>query len=70
MKKNMGNTDRIIRLLVAVIIGFLYFTNIIPGIAALILIVVAAIFTLTSIASTCPIYSVLGINTCSIKSKK
>ena len=70
MKKNMGNADRIIRLIIAAIIGILYFTNTISGTLAIIFLAVAAIFTLTSIISSCPLYIIFGIKTCPIESKK
>lgn len=65
MKKNMGNTDRIMRILLAVIVAALYFTNVISGTLALILGIVAGIFVLTSLVSFCPLYPIFGINTCS-----
>jgi len=64
MKKNMGTADRIIRLVIAAIILTLYFTNIIGGTLCLILLIFAAIFTLTSIAGFCPLYTVFGLSTC------
>jgi Protein of unknown function (DUF2892). len=69
MKKNMGSADRIIRVIIAAIILVLYFTNIIEGTLCLILLVVSAIFTLTSIAGICPLYSVFGLSTCGRKKK-
>ncbi len=63
MKKNMGNADRIIRMLIAVVIAVLYFTNVINGVVASILLVVAGIFILTSFISICPLYLPFGINT-------
>lgn len=67
MKKNMGLADRLIRLLVAVVIAALYLLNVITGPVALVLLVLAAIFALTSLAGNCPLYSLFGINTCSRK---
>jgi hypothetical protein len=64
MKKNMGNIDRIIRILAAVAIAILYFTNVISGTVALILIAFAVVFVLTSMISFCPLYWPLKINTC------
>ncbi len=64
MKKNMGATDKMIRLIVAAIIAVLYFTNVISGTIALVLGVVAIIFAVTSLVNFCPLYIVLGINTC------
>jgi hypothetical protein len=69
MEKNMGNTDRIIRITVAAIIGLLYFTNIISGTLAIVLLIVSAIFIFTSIISFCPLYKILGKKTCAIKNK-
>lgn len=64
MKRNMGTTDRIIRVLVAVVIGVLYYTQIISGTIGIALLVVASIFALTSVVSFCPLYAPFGISTC------
>jgi hypothetical protein len=63
MKKNMGTIDKVIRVLIAVIIGVLYFAGIISGTLAIILLILAGIFILTSIVSFCPLYLPFGINT-------
>ena len=63
MKKNMGALDKRIRVLIAVIIGFLYGTNIITGAFGLILSILAIIFLITSFISYCPLYTPFGINT-------
>ena len=67
MKKNMGNADRIIRFMAAALVAILYFTNVISGTLAIVLGVVAVIFILTSFISFCPVYTLLGINTCPVK---
>ncbi len=64
MKKNMGYSDRIIRVLIASIIGVLVGTGILTGTLAIVLIVFAGIFLLTSIISFCPLYTIFGMNTC------
>lgn len=63
MKPNMGTVDRVIRLLVAIGIAGLYFANLISGTTALILLVVAGAFILTSFMSFCPLYLPFGIST-------
>jgi len=63
MKKNMGGMDRIIRIIFAVVVAGLYFTGQVEGILATVLIVLAAVFLLTSVINFCPLYTVLGINT-------
>ncbi len=68
MKKNIGNIDRIIRVLIAVAVIILYFTNVISGIIAIILLILSGIFILTAFISICPIYMALGIKT--IKQKR
>jgi hypothetical protein len=63
MKKNMGNADRIIRVLAAVVIAILYFAELISGTAAAILGALAIIFIATSFMSFCPLYMLFGIST-------
>ena len=69
MKKNMGTSDKIIRLIVAIIFAVLYFTNTITGTFGLILVILGAVFVLTSLVSFCPLYLPFGINTCAKKDK-
>lgn len=63
MKKNMGTTDRVLRLLAAAVMLVLYFTGMVTGTVAIILLVFTAVFILTSFVSFCPLYPLLGINT-------
>jgi hypothetical protein len=63
MKKNMGTVDKVIRILVAVVVVALYFTNVISGTLGIILLVLAAVFVLTSVFSTCPLYMPFGLST-------
>ena len=67
MKKNMGTADRIIRFIVAAVIAVLYFTNIISGTWGIMLMVLAGVFVLTSLVSSCPLYTLVGLNTCTAK---
>lgn len=70
MKKNMGTADRVIRVIIAALVGVLYFKEIITGTLGVILLVLAGIFVLTSFISFCPLYAPFGISTCSIKGNK
>jgi hypothetical protein len=63
MKPNMGTLDRSLRILFSFIIIGLYFTNQISGTAAIILLVVAGIFIVTSFLSFCPLYLPFGFST-------
>jgi len=70
MKKNMGSADRIIRFFVAAIVAVLYFTDVISGTLGIVLLVLAAVFLLTSLISFCPLYAPFGLSTCPLKEKK
>lgn len=63
MKKNMGFTDKIMRIIVAIIIGYLYYSNTISGTLALLLGAIAVIFVITSFISFCPLYLPFGLDT-------
>ena len=63
MKQNMGNLDKAVRVLVAVVIAILYFTHVINGTLALVLLIFAGVFILTSAVGTCPLYLPFGIST-------
>ena len=64
MKKNMGTADRTIRTILAVVVAVLYFTNVITGTLGIMLMVLAAVFLLTSVVSFCPLYAPFGLKTC------
>ncbi|HEX4849460.1 MAG TPA: DUF2892 domain-containing protein [Puia sp.] len=63
MKKNMGLTDKAIRLTLALIFIVLFFAQIVTGTAGIVLMLIAIIFMITSLVSFCPIYKFFGINT-------
>jgi hypothetical protein len=63
MKKNMGSADRIIRIVLAIVVAILYFTDQISGLAAIILGAFAIIFLLTSLMSFCPLYVPFKLST-------
>ena len=63
MKKNMGNADRVIRVIIAALLVVLYFTNVVSGTLGIILLVLAAVFVLTSLVGFCPLYVPFGLST-------
>jgi hypothetical protein len=63
MKKNMGTVDKVIRILVAVVVVILYFTNVISGTLGIILLALSTIFVVTSFLSFCPVYLPFGLST-------
>jgi hypothetical protein len=67
MKKNMGTADKSVRVLLAIAVAVLYYFDVIGGTLAIVLLAFAIIFLLTSLVSFCPLYTLLGINTCKTK---
>jgi hypothetical protein len=69
MTKNMGSTDRIIRIIAAVAFSALYFTGTVTGTLGIVLLVLGVVFLLTSSISFCPLYLPFGISTCPAQKK-
>jgi hypothetical protein len=67
MKPNMGGLDRIVRIVVAALAVVLYFTGTLTGTVGIVAMALAAVFLLTGLISFCPLYSIFGLSTCSIK---
>lgn len=67
MKKNVGNIDRVVRILIAIVASILYFTGTVEGTLGYIVLAVGAIMLLTALVGTCPIYSIVGLSTCKTK---
>jgi hypothetical protein len=67
MKKNMGKFDRIARVIAALIFAYLFFTDAVSGFLGNTILVLGAVFLLTSLVSFCPLYSPFWINTCEKK---
>ena len=64
MKVNMGNTDRLIRLIIAAVLVGLYLMGTVDGTLGIILLVMAGVFVLTSLVRFCPLYAPFGLSTC------
>ncbi len=69
MKKNMGYLDKLIRISAAIFIASLYYTGVIHGTLAIVLLVIASVFILTSFISFCPLYLPFGLSTIRKKPK-
>ncbi len=67
MKKNLGNIDKLIRLIIAVVAIWAAYTGQVSNPWNYVLYPVAAIMVLTAFVGTCPIWLMTGINT--LKSK-
>ena len=63
MKTNMGSIDKTIRIILALVVGVLYYFGHLSGLAATILLILAGVFILTSFIGVCPLYLPFGIST-------
>ena len=63
MKKNIGTTDKLVRIILALVIAVLFFTTIISGAMSIVLLIFAFVLLLTSFISFCPLYLPFGIST-------
>jgi hypothetical protein len=70
MKANIGSTDKLIRLGLAIIIIILFYKEIITGTLGIIGLIVALLLTVTSLINFCPLYPIFKINTALKKEKK
>ncbi len=59
----MGSADKVVRILLAIVFGALYFTGTVTGILGIILVILGAVFLLTSFVSFCPLYAPFGLST-------
>jgi len=62
MKKNIGKTDMIVRLVLAAILVILYFIGV-GKLLGLIFIILAIILVITALTRTCPLYYIFRTDT-------
>ncbi len=71
MKKNVGNTDRFVRVMFGIILLILFMSGAIENnLVQWIVLGVSLILIITAFATFCPLYSLVGKNTCEVKKKK
>jgi hypothetical protein len=71
MKKNVGNTDRFVRVMFGLILLILFMSNAIKdSMWNWIILGVSSILIVTAFATFCPLYAIIGKNTCEVKKKK
>lgn len=68
MQLNMGSLDRTLRMVVAAVIAYLFFTGVLSGTIGIVLLVLAGVFVLTSLVGVCPLYLPFGLSTLKKKS--
>jgi len=62
MKKNLGSADKLARLLIAIGLIVLFYTEVLTGTLGIIALVLALVLALTSMVSFCPIYALFGLS--------
>jgi len=67
MKKNIGSVDKFVRIIIAAIIMALYYFGYISDTLAMVLLIIGIILLLTSLINFCPLYKIIGVNTCKKK---
>ncbi len=67
MTHNVGNTERAMRTIAGIAVALFALLGPVAGAWQITMYAVATIAMVTSIMGFCPLYSVLGVNTCSVK---
>lgn len=70
MKKNVGNTDRFVRVMFGIILLILFMSGAIDNLLQWIVLGVSLILIITAFTTFCPLYALLGKSTCEVKKKK
>jgi len=63
MTKNVGSADKIIRIVLALVLGYLYYSGRLTGTMGIVAVVVGAIALLTAVVNFCPLYTLIGAKT-------
>lgn len=66
-KRNEGISDRAVRFIIGAALVFMAFMYSLSGVVAVFAFGIAGILILTALVGVCPLYSVLGVNTCALK---
>jgi hypothetical protein len=67
MKKNVGNSDKIVRVILALVAAYFAYTKVFdPSWITYVLYGVSILLLFTVLMSSCPCYSVFGKSTCKV----
>mgnify|MGYP003636485065 CR=1 FL=1 len=70
MKKNVGNIDKVIRVIIAIVAGALYFTGTVTGVLGYVALAVGVIMVATAAMSRCPLFAIFGFSSCPFEAKE
>lgn len=68
MKQNVGTIDKVLRIAIGAIMAYLYFSETVTGTLGIIALVIGIAAFITSAIGFCGLYSIIGVNTCKVKS--
>jgi len=63
MKTNIGSTDKLIRLLLAIVLILLFYFEVLTDTLGIVALIGALVLTVTSLINFCPLYPLFKINT-------
>lgn len=63
MKRNLSDIDRVLRVILAAILAYLYFSSAVTGALGIVLLVLGAVLVLTAIFAFCPLYAPFHFST-------
>ncbi|MBQ4820955.1 DUF2892 domain-containing protein [Aquimarina sp. MMG016] len=67
MKKNLGKIDSVIRILIGIVLAYLFYENYVSGTLGIVLLSVSGVLVITGFMGWCPLYRLFGIKTCQVK---
>jgi hypothetical protein len=67
MQKNLGKIDSIIRILIGIVLAYLFYNNYISDTLGIVLLSVSGVLIITGLMGWCPLYRLLGMRTCQVK---
>lgn len=70
MKRNVGTGDRFLRVMIGVIALILGLSGMLEGTMKWVALGVGALMVFTASIQFCLLYTILGVNTCKVKTKK
>jgi len=63
MDRNVGPEDRVVRIVVGIVLAVLAYLQVLPGIATIVLWVLAAYLVITGLLARCVIYKAIDVDT-------
>jgi hypothetical protein len=67
MNANVGNADKLIRLLIAAVAAIVAFSVGAGSLLGIVLLLVAGVMLVTAAVGFCPLYRLFGMSTCKVK---